>query len=129
MNKIYRTVYSQILGTWVAVSELVAAKGKRSGSSRSVGAPAAARGAIWAAFLEGGLPLKPAVVALVLALPLSGYASTIANTGGSGCGPTYTGPDGTVFTAPGLHLCTRPTVPAISRRWPVVALAAAVSLV
>jgi hypothetical protein len=32
MNKIYKSVYVEHLGTWVAVSELSAAKGKRSGS-------------------------------------------------------------------------------------------------
>ena len=101
MNKIYRTVYSQVLGAWIAVSELAAAKGKRSGSSRSANAPAAAQGAVWEALLAGGLPLKASVLALTLALPLSGYAATIANGGGSGCGPSYTGLDGTVFTAPG----------------------------
>ena len=34
MNKIYKSVYVEHLGTWVAVSELSAAKGKRSGSVR-----------------------------------------------------------------------------------------------
>ncbi|SDY83307.1 Extended Signal Peptide of Type V secretion system, partial [Collimonas sp. OK242] len=33
MNKIYRTVYSEVLGTWVAVSENTAARGKRSSSA------------------------------------------------------------------------------------------------
>jgi hypothetical protein len=30
MNKIYRCIYNEALGTWVAVSELAQAKGKRS---------------------------------------------------------------------------------------------------
>ncbi|MFA5371943.1 MAG: MBG domain-containing protein [Sideroxydans sp.] len=33
LNKIYRTIWSEALGAWVAVSELVKSKGKRSGSS------------------------------------------------------------------------------------------------
>ncbi|WP_082797860.1 ESPR domain-containing protein [Collimonas arenae] len=30
MNKVYRTVYSEALGAWVAVSENTAARGKHS---------------------------------------------------------------------------------------------------
>ncbi|MDP2760236.1 MAG: filamentous hemagglutinin N-terminal domain-containing protein, partial [Sideroxyarcus sp.] len=33
LNQIYRTIWSEALNTWVAVSELVKSKGKRSGSS------------------------------------------------------------------------------------------------
>jgi len=33
LNKIYRTIWSEALGAWVAVSELVKSKGKRAGSS------------------------------------------------------------------------------------------------
>jgi len=34
MNKVYRTVFSQRTGTWVAVSELTAARGKPGGGRK-----------------------------------------------------------------------------------------------
>lgn len=45
MNKIYRTVYSETLGTWVAVSENTAARGKRSSSKTGAAVAAAMLGA------------------------------------------------------------------------------------
>jgi len=33
LNHIFRTIWSEVLSAWVAVSELASAKGKRSGSS------------------------------------------------------------------------------------------------
>ena len=99
MNKIYRTVYSQILGTWVAVSELVSAKGKQTGSSRSASMPASAGDTGWRYLLSRDFPLKTSVLALALALPLSGYASTITPVGcNTNIGLTFTGLDGTNTT-------------------------------
>jgi len=60
MNKFYRTVYSELLGTWVAVSENSSARGKRSGS-RVAQAGAASAVLVAGLFAGGGLsPLSSA---------------------------------------------------------------------
>jgi len=62
LNHVFRTIWSEVLGTWIAVSEITKAKGKRSGSSvvRTVRAVTAQAGAID----ERGGRLKPILFAL-----------------------------------------------------------------
>ncbi|WP_124372703.1 YadA-like family protein [Pseudomonas chlororaphis] len=101
MNKVYRTVYNHALDTWVAVSELVAAKGKRSGSRCVAGVGIASGDSVWGNSLGGGFLLKSLVAALVLVLPLTGHASYSPPSNGSGCGSgavNYTGVDGSTQT-------------------------------
>ncbi|MBU1214052.1 MAG: ESPR domain-containing protein, partial [Gammaproteobacteria bacterium] len=35
LNHIFRTIWSEVLGAWIAVSELTKTRGKRSGSSQT----------------------------------------------------------------------------------------------
>jgi len=77
MNKFYRTVYSELLGTWVAVSEISSARGKRSGSKVvQVGAA----GAVVVAGLFSGGGLSPVSSAYGQTLP---EAACTAGNGGT----------------------------------------------
>ncbi|UQS88400.1 hypothetical protein M5C90_22270 [Pseudomonas chlororaphis subsp. piscium] len=101
MNKVYRTVYNHALDTWVAVSELVAAKGKKSGSRCAAGVGIASGDPAWRTSHADGFLLKVLVAALVLVLPLTGHASNIYGSGCSDTTPsqTFTGADTTTRTA------------------------------
>ena len=39
MNKVYRSIYNEALGAWVATSEVSSACGKKTGSSRLLSKP------------------------------------------------------------------------------------------
>jgi len=105
MNKIHSKVWNRARGQLVVASELVS-----SNSSGATGGTTAARAGIARPrVLQELLPvargvlLKSTVAAIVFAVPLFGYASTISNNGGTAAcsSATYTGADGVVFTAPG----------------------------
>ena len=63
MNKIYRSIYNESLGTWVAVPETIKAKGKKSGSAIFSTASATQRvvsmSVIGSALMLAGLMLAP----------------------------------------------------------------------
>lgn len=73
LNQVFRTIWSEVLGTWIAVSEITKAKGKRSGSSvvRTVRAVTAQAGAIH----ERGGRLKPILFALACCFVVDAQAN------------------------------------------------------
>ncbi|MBD8093243.1 hypothetical protein IFT48_24930, partial [Pseudomonas fluorescens] len=101
MNKIYSVVWNASIGCWAVVSELVSAKGKRSGSSCALGGGmSSGDSACWASLGDVFL-LKGLVAALILVLPLTGHASYNPPSGGAGCNggaAKYTGVDGSTQT-------------------------------
>ncbi|NMY86533.1 hypothetical protein HBR93_20705, partial [Pseudomonas sp. WS 5411] len=102
MNKIYSVVWNSSMGCWMVVSELVAAKGKSARSRCFSGVGNSSGDSAWKTSLGYGILLKASATALVLALPLTGHASTISTNGGAACVPgTFSGADGTTRTQTG----------------------------
>lgn len=107
MNNSYRSIWNHALGAWVAVSELAAARGKRSGGlttalvAAGLMALAATASAQTRSYADGSNDASPLTV--VGTATLDSLGSGVATQSGA---ITGTGPGGVVKTGPGTLVLT-----------------------